>query len=156
MQSKASSVEAYLAELPEDRRTAIEAVRKAILDNLDPTYAEGMTYGMIGYFVPHAVYPNGYHCDPKQPLPYVNLASQKGHMSLYMMGLYMDEALTTWFEEAWEKSGKKLDKGKACVRFKKLADVDLNVIGEAIRRMPAKTYIEIYEQKLPASKKKKK
>lgn len=154
MQSKASSVEAYLAELPEDRRTAIEVVRKVIQDNLDPTYAEGMTYGMIGYFVPHAVYPNGYHCDPKQPLPYVNLASQKGHMSLYMMALYMDKDLTAWFEEAWEKSGKKLDKGKSCVRFKKLADLDLDIIGEAIRRVPAKAYIEVYEQNLPPSKKK--
>jgi hypothetical protein len=145
MQSKAATVAEYLATLPDDRRAVIEAVRKVILENLDDSYEEGMQYGMIGYYVPHRVYPAGYHCDPKQPLPFAGLASQKGHMSLYLMCVYGDSGLRGWFEEAWTQSGKKLDMGKSCVRFKKLDDLALNVIGEAIRRVPARTYIEHVE-----------
>ncbi len=149
MQSKAKTVDEYLAELPADRRAALAAVRKVILANLDKRgYEEGMTYGMIGYYVPHRVFPAGYHCDPKQPLPFVNLGSQKNHMSLHMMGIYGDSAHAKWFTEAWAKTGKKLDMGKACVRFKKLEDLALDVIGESIRRIPAKKYIEIYQRAL--------
>jgi hypothetical protein len=104
-----------------------------------------MQYGMIGYYVPHRVYPAGYHCDPKQPLPFAALASQKNYMSLYLMCVYGDSPLAKWFREAWAKSGKKLDMGKACVRFKKLEDLALDVIGEAIRRVPARKYIEFCE-----------
>lgn len=153
MQSSAPTVEAYLQSLPEDRRLAINAVRKVILNNLDSSYEEGMQYGMIGYYVPHSVYPKGYHCDPKQPLPFAALASQKNYMSLYLMSVYCgctDESLATpharWFREAWAKTGKKLDMGKACVRFKKLDDLALEVIGEAIRRVPASSYIEFCER----------
>jgi hypothetical protein len=145
MKSEATTVEAYLASLPEDRRRAIEAVRKVILDNLDEEYEEGIQYGMIGYYVPHRVYPAGYHCDPKQPLPFAALASQKGYMSVYFMCIYGHEALRSWFEEAWAKAGKKLDMGKSCVRFKKLDDLALDVIGEAIRQVPARKYIEYVE-----------
>ena len=145
MQSKATTVEQYLAELPDDRRAAIEAVRRVILDNLDEEYEEGMSYGMIGYYVPHRVYPAGYHCDPKLPLPFANLASQKNHMALYLMCIYGDSPLAHWFREAWARTGKKLDMGKACVRFKKLDDLALDVIGEAIKRVPARTYIEYCE-----------
>ncbi len=163
MQSKATSVNAYLAELPDDRRIAIEAVRKVILDNLDAGYREGIQYGMIGYFVPHEVFPAGYHCDPKQPLPFASLASQKNYMSLYMMGVYCGcaEGATgetpdaRWFREAWMKAGKKLDMGKACVRFKKLEDVPLAVVAEAIRRIPAKTYIQRYLEVLGETDRKK-
>lgn len=145
MQSKAATVAEYLAELPEDRRRALEAVRKVILDNLDSGYEEGMQYGMIGYYVPHRVYPAGYHCDPKQPLPFAALASQKNYMSLYLMCTYGDAPLAASFREAWSKTGKKLDAGKACIRFKKLDDLALDVIGEAIRRMPARKYIAVCE-----------
>ncbi len=145
MKSSATSVEAYLASLPEDRRSAIEAVRKVILDNLDEGYEEGIQYGMIGYYVPHRIYPAGYHCDPKQPLPFASLASQKNHMSVYLMCIYGHEVLRSWFEKAWAKAGKKLDMGKSCVRFKKLDDLALDVIGEAIRRVPARKYIEYVE-----------
>ncbi len=146
MQSKATTVAAYLSSLPADRRAAIESVRKVILDNLDTTFEEGMQYGMIGYYVPHSVFPDGYHCDPKQPLPFAHLGSQKNHMALYLMGLYACEpedesALTRWFRAAWAKAGKKLDMGKCCVRFKKLEDVPLDVVGELIRKLPAKTYL---------------
>jgi|SRR6516162_7348308 hypothetical protein len=141
MQSKAITVEQYLAELPDDRRAAIEAVRRVILENLDKDYEEGMQYGMIGYYVPHRVHPAGYHCDPQQPLPFASLASQKNHMSLYLMCIYGDSEHSRWFRKAWAATGKKLDMGKACVRFKKLEDLALDVIGEAIRRVPAKKYI---------------
>ena len=144
MQSAATTVEQYLAELPPDRRAAIAAVRSVILANLDADYEEGMQYGMIGYAVPHCVFPPGYHCDPRQPLPFAALASQKGYMSVYLMGCYGDPRETEWFRKAWAKSGKKLDMGKSCIRFKKIEDLALEVIGEAIRRVPAKAYVARY------------
>ncbi|MBZ2207470.1 DUF1801 domain-containing protein [Massilia soli] len=151
MQSAASSVPEYLDSLPEDRRALIDAVRAVILENLDAGYREAMQYGMIGYAVPHSVFPAGYHCDPAQPLPFAALASQKNHVSLYLMGLYVgctDDKETEevlWFRQAWADAGKKkLDMGKSCVRFKKLDDIALDVIGQAIRRMPTSRYIERY------------
>jgi hypothetical protein len=96
---------------------------------------------MIGYYVPHRVYPAGYHCDPKQPLPFAGLPSQKNYMSLYLMCTYGSTEHAKWFREAWAKTGKKLDMGKSCVRFRKVEDLPLDVIGEAIRRVPAKEYI---------------
>jgi len=152
MQSKATTVAQYLAELPEDRRKAIEAVRRVVLENLDKDYEEGIQYGMIGYYVPHRVHPAGYHCDPKQPLPFAGLASQKNHMSLYMMCVYGHSDHASWFQQAWAKTGKKLDMGKACVRFKKVDDLALDVIGEAIRRVPAKKYIDYCEAALKSTK----
>lgn len=148
MPSKAKTVAEYLASLPADRREAIAAVRTTILANLDRGFEEGMSYGMIGYHVPHAVFPAGYHCDPKQPLPYAGLASQSGHMSLYLMGVYFDPADAKWLADAWKKAGKKLDMGKSCIRFKKLADVPLDVVGAAIRRMPLAKYVGMYEAQL--------
>ena len=150
MQSKAATVEAYLRSLPQGRRVAISAVRDVILKNLDASYEEGMQYGMIGYYVPHRLYPKGYHSDPKQPLPFAALASQKNYMSLYLMSVYCGceddipgNQHTRWFRQAWEKSGKKLAMGKACIRFKKVEDLPLDVIGEAIRRVPASMCIQL-------------
>ncbi|MCC6321189.1 MAG: DUF1801 domain-containing protein [Phycisphaerales bacterium] len=148
MQSKAATVARYLAELPEDRRAVISAVRRVILENLDEGYAEGMQYGAIGYFVPHSIYPAGYHCDPRQPLPFAGLGSQKNHLSLGLMCCYSDSEENRWLRAAWVKAGKKLDMGKVCIRFKKLDDVPLEVIGEAVRRVPAAKYIAIYESAL--------
>src|SRR3954469_17397236 len=111
MQSKAATVEQYLAELPEDRRSAIQAVRQVVLENLDRDYEEGIQYGMIGYYVPHRVFPAGFHCDPKQPLPFARLASQKNYMSLYLMCVYGHTAHSDWFQKAWASTGKKLDMG---------------------------------------------
>jgi len=148
VQSKAKTVAQYLKELPADRRDALVALRAVFLDNVDADIDEGMSYGMIGYHVSRKAYPDGYHCDPSMPLPYAGLASQKNHMSLYMMGLYMDPGDVAWFQEAWKATGKKLDMGKSCVRFKKLEDVPLDVVAEAIRRMPSKRYIETYESNL--------
>lgn len=150
MQSKAASVEQYLAELPEDRRHAIEAVRKVIRKHLRKGYAEGMTYGMIGYFVPHSVYPAGYHCDPSKPLPFVSLASQKNHMAIYLMHVSSDAAQEKRFRERWAATGKKLDMGRSCLRFKRLDDVALDVVGESIASMPVKDYIALYEASLNA------
>ena len=158
VQSKATTVAGYLAELPEDRRSALQAVREVILKSLDKDFEEGMQYGMIGYYVPHSVYPPGYHCDPRQPLPFANLGSQKNHMALYMMCLYGDPNQLKWFETEWKKSGKKLDMGKSCIRFKKLEDLALDVIGAAIGRVSARKYAEHCEraisgrQKAPAKK----
>ena len=148
MQSKATSVQQYLAELPEDRHHAIESVRTVILQNIDQDIEEGMQYGMIGFYVPHRVYPAGYHCDPKQPLPYVCLASQKNYMSLYLMTVYSEGEQERWFRERWAKTGKKLDMGKSCIRFRKLDDLALDVIGEAIRRVSVKQHIARYEEVL--------
>lgn len=145
MQSKAITVEAYLAELSPERRSALESVRKVILANLDSEYEEGMQYGMVGYFVPHRIYPAGYHCDPSQPLPFVGLASQKNYMSVYLMCVYGNEELATWFQAEWTRTGKKLDMGKSCIRFKKTEDLALEVIGEAIQRVPARKFIAFYE-----------
>jgi len=151
MQSKAATVAEYLASLPPDRREAVEAVRAVILKNLGKDFAEGMSYGMMGYYIPHSVFPAGYHCDPKQPLPYAGIASQKQGISVYLMGLYIgggeageETDDSRWFKDAWAKTGKKLDLGKACIRFKRIEDVPLEVIGEAIRRVPSKVYIERY------------
>ncbi len=145
MQSKAATVEEYLASLPEDRRTALEKVREVFLANLGPEFREGMQYGMIGYFLPHEVYPPGYHCDPKQPLPFAGLASQKNHMGMYLFCLYAGGEELERFRAAWEKTGKKLDMGKACIRFKKIEDVPLGVVGATVRRMTAKKFIAHYE-----------
>ena len=145
MQSKATTVEQYLAELPDDRREALQAIREVILKNLPKGYEEGMQYGMIGYYVPHSIYPAGYHCDPKEPLSFVALASQKNHMAFYGMCIYSDPVQEAWFREAWTKTGKKLDMGKSCVRFKKLEDVPLKVIGQTVKRVPVKKYVEHYE-----------
>jgi hypothetical protein len=160
MQSPAATVTEYLASLPEERRHMVEAVRKVILDNLDGGYSEGMQYGMIGYAVPHSVFPPGYHCDPKQPLPFAGIGSQKHYLSIYLMGLYAggtgdgETSDELWFRDAWAASGqKKLDMGKACVRVKKLEDIALDVIGEAIRRLPAALYIERYQKGLAAGAK---
>lgn len=152
MKSGATTVEEYLQGLPADRRAAINAVRKVILAKLPKGYVECISYGMIGYVVPHSLYPAGYHCNPKLPLPLANLGSQKSHMVLHVMTLYFDPAVEKWFRDAWAAAGKKLDMGKACVRFKKIEDVPLDVIGRLIARVPVKEYIARVEKNLAASK----
>ncbi len=156
MQSKAATVAEYLASLPADRRIALEALRKVIRANLDKDLEEGMQYGMIGYYVPHRVFPAGYHCDPKQPLPFAGLASQKNHMSMYFMALYAhgdsENELTRAFQDAWKKTGKKLDMGKACIRFKKLEDVPLEVVGATVKKLTAKSFIGAYLKALEDNK----
>lgn len=144
MKSKAKNVEHYLDSLPEDRRKGIEAVCKVIRKNLDKNYEESMLWGMIGYAVPHRVWPLGYHCDPKKPLMMAALANQKNNMTVYLMSVYGNKTEREWFQRAWAKTGKKLNMGGCCIRFTKVADAALDVIGEAIRRTPAKGYVENY------------
>lgn len=155
MQSAATTVAQYLKELPADRRSAIEAVRAVILENLPKGYVETMQYGMIGYVVPHSLYPAGYHCDPKQALTYAGLANQKNYMAVYLMNVYGNEEAKSWFQEAYIASGKKLDMGKSCVRFKTLDDLPLKLIGQAIARTPVEKMISFYERFDPRLKKKK-
>ena len=148
MASKVKDVEEYLAALPEDRHEAITAIREVILKNLPIGYEEGMQWGMPSYFVPLSAYPSGYNCQPDQPLPFVGYASQKNHMAFYGFCIYMDDALKDRFVDDWKKTGKKLDMGKSCVRFKKLEDVPLKVIGNTVKRVPMKKYIKQYEEQL--------
>jgi hypothetical protein len=151
MKSKATTVKAYLASLPADRRAGIEAVRTVIRRNLDKHYEESMLYGMIGYAVPHRVWPLGYHCDPSKPLMMAALSSQKNKLTVYLMSVYSDKKERAWFQKAWAKTGKKLDMGGCCVRFTKVEDAALDVIGEAIRRTPAKAYVENYVKLLAST-----
>jgi len=154
MTSQAKTVDEYLQALPADRRAGLSAVRDVVLANLPKGYEECMNYGMIGYVVPHSLYPAGYHCDPKQPLPFACLGSQKNHVGIDLMNGYGDPATEKGFRKAGQESGKRLDMGKACVRFKKLEDVPLDVIGQVIARTPVKNYIARIEKMLAARPKK--
>jgi Domain of unknown function (DU1801) len=145
MQSQATTVTAYLAELSPERRTVLQALLDVIRPRLDPAFAEGIQYGMIGWFIPHSLYPAGYHCDPKLPLPFAGLASQKNYMALYMGCLYNDGSELARFQAQWRATGKKLDMGKSCIRFKKLADLPLDVIAEVFGRITAERFIADYE-----------
>ncbi len=146
--SKPTTVKEYLASLDPERKKAIEAVRKVIKANLDPKIKEVLSYGMLGYCIPHSEYPYGYHCNPDQPLPFINLASQKAHMAVYLFCIYGNDKEIARFEADWKKTGKKLNMGKACLRFKKLEDLDLAVLGRAIKRMTAAKFIKEYEAAL--------
>lgn len=153
MQSKATTVDQYLSELPPDRREALSAIRDVIRKNLPKGYEEAMGYGMMGWVVPHSIYPAGYHCNPSQPVPFVGLASQKQYMSFYLMCAYGDREYEKWLRDAWKKAGKKLDMGKSCIRFKRLEDVPLEVVGEAVRRVPVAKYLAFYESMIKAPRK---
>lgn len=165
--SKAMTVEEYLAELTEDRRELVGAVRDVVNANLPDGYQEAMQYGMIGWSVPHDLYPAGYHTDPRQPLPFAALASQKQYVSLYLMGTYCGcaersatgEAVETdeltWFRQSWLATGRKLNMGKSCVRINKLDEVALDVVAEAIRRIPIDEYIARYDAIRPPTRSRK-
>lgn len=147
MQSKVSSVGAYIAELPGDRRGAINKLRKAIKENLPKGFREVMSYGMIGYVVPHSIYPKGYHCNPALPLPFLNIASQKNFIAVYHMGIYGSPELEEWFTRSYEKiSSKKMDKGKSCIRFKKPEEIPYKLIGELASKLTPAAWIDLYEK----------
>ncbi|NAS10664.1 DUF1801 domain-containing protein [Poritiphilus flavus] len=147
MRSSASSPEAYLSELPEDRREAMSQLRNTILENIPEGFEETMNYGMIGYVVPHSIYPDGYHCDPKLPLPFINIASQKNFVALYHMGVYSDKKLLDWFTKEYPKYVKtKLDMGKSCIRFKKIETIPYKLIGELCSKISVQQWIEFYEK----------
>ncbi len=146
MQSKAKTVGRYIASLPKERQASIQAVRRVIVKNLPQGYEETMQYGMISYVVPLRSYPTGYLGQKDVPLPYAGLASQKNYMSLYLMATYGDKAGEARFKKEYKASGKKLNMGKSCIRFKSVEDLALPVIGKAIRRMPVKKFIAAYER----------
>jgi hypothetical protein len=149
MQSKATTPEEYLAELPEGRRIAIEKLRNIALKNLPKGFKEVMSYGMLGYVVPHEIYPAGYHCTPNLPLPFFNIASQKNSINIYHMVVYSDKKLHDWFVTEFPKHSKsKLDMGKSCVRFKKLDDIPYSLIGELLSKVTVEDWIELYEKML--------
>jgi hypothetical protein len=156
MTSEAKTVEEYLASLPEDRRAIISAVRDAINARLPQGYEEGMQYGGIGWYVPHSLFPAGYHCNPKEPLNFAGLANQKNHIGIHLFCLYGSEARMKEFQEAYAATGKKLDMGKSCLRFKKLDDLALDVITETVSRIPAQQYVDHYTSSLAARASKKK
>lgn len=149
MQSKATTPEEYLAELPVDRQVAMQKLRNVALKNLPNGFVEQMSYGMLGYVVPHEIYPAGYHCTPNLPLPFFNIASQKGSINIYHMVLYGDKTMHDWFVAEYPKHCKsKLDMGKSCVRFKKMDDIPFDLIGELLSKITVKEWIEKYEKML--------
>lgn len=149
MQTKEETVEAYIHQIAEDKKQTFNQIREVILKNIPNGFVEQMNYGMIGYVVPHSIFPAGYHCNPKLPLPFANLAAQKNNVSLYHMGLYADANLLEWFTSKHAKrSKKKLDMGKSCIRYKKLEDVPLELIGELFQKMNPQKWIELYSQNL--------
>ena len=146
MQSQAETPAEYIDALPEGRKTALQKLRMVISENLPEGFMETMNYGMIGYVVPHLVYPPGYHCDPKLPLPFMNIASQKNFVAVYHMGMYADEALMRWFTDEYPKhSPAKLDMGKSCLRFKKVDQIPYELIGQLAGKMSAEAWIKLYE-----------
>jgi uncharacterized protein YdhG (YjbR/CyaY superfamily) len=147
MQSKAKTPEEYMNSLPEERKKAVSELRKEIKKNLPKGFSEVMSYGMLGYVVPHSIYPDGYHCDPKQPLPFICLANQKNFIAVYHMGVYADKKLLDWFTSEYNKQVKtKLDMGKSCLRFKKPDQIPFKLIGELASKMSTQDWISIYEK----------
>ena len=141
------SVDEYIVQVPEGRREAIIKLRQVVLDNIPKGFEETISYGMIGYVVPHTIYPEGYACTPILPLPFVNIANQKNHIAVYHMGMYSKPELLEWFTSEFPKHSKyKLDMGKSCVRFKKPESITLELIGELMQKMTAQEWIEIYEK----------
>jgi len=146
MTSKASTPDEYVAELPEERATAVQKLRDTIKKNIPDGFKETMSYGMIGYVVPHSIYPDGYHCSPELPLPFMNIASQKNFIALYHSGIYADEKLLNWFTSEYPKYVKtKLDMGKSCIRFKKPEQIPYDLIAELAQKMSVQDWIDKYE-----------
>ena len=143
----ANTVEEYIAKVPKERTAAISKLRETVKNNLPRGFEEGITYKMIGYFVPHSIYPDGYHCDPKLPLPFINIASQKNFVALYHSGIYADKSLLDWFVGEYPKYVRtKLDMGKSCIRFKKVENIPYPLIGELCQKMTVEDWITLYEK----------
>jgi uncharacterized protein YdhG (YjbR/CyaY superfamily) len=146
MQSTATSIKAYLEEIPEERKIAFTKLRETILENIPKGFVEQMSYGMIGYVVPHSIYPDGYHCEPKLPLPFMGIASQKNFIAVYHMGIYANPELLNWFVAEYPKhSTQKLDMGKSCIRFKKMNQIPFELIAALVQKMSVQEWIICYE-----------
>ena len=147
MQIKASTPDEYISKVPEERKPAMERLRKIIQENLPEGFKEEMSYGMIGYVVPHSRYPGGYHVNPELPLPFLNLASQKNYIALYHSGVYADAELLEWFKAEYPKHAKsRLDMGKSCLRFKKIDDIPYDLIAELLQKITVDDWIKMYEK----------
>jgi len=146
MQYKAHSPEDYINQVPSERQNALKKLRKTIKEHLPNGFEEGIQYGMIGYYVPHSIYPDGYHCSPKEPLPFMSFASQKNSINLYHSGIYAKPQLHDWFVSEFPKySKRKLDMGKSCIRFKKTEDIPFDLIAELCAKLTVEEWIDIYE-----------
>jgi len=149
MNSKALTPSEYIAQLPEDRKDVVQKLRQTILDHIDPKFQEYMNYGMLGYVVPFTIYPDGYHCNPKLPLPFMNLASQKNFIAVYHMGVYAKKEIYDWFITEYPKhTTAKLDMGKSCIRFKKMDAIPYALIGQLAAKLSADEWIAIYESQI--------
>lgn len=149
MKVKAETPEQYIEQLTEERKIAVRQLREVILNNLPKGFSERMSFGMISYVVPHSIYPNGYHCDPNQPLPFISIASQKNYTTLYHMGIYADNGLLKWFTEEYLNHSKtKLNMGKSCIRFKKHDQIPFELIGNLCSKLTTEKWIHIYEDKI--------
>lgn len=154
MQSVAKNVKDYLKELPEDKASYFIKLRETILNNIPKGFEETISYGMIGYVVPHSIFPEGYHCDPKLPLPFVSIASQKNFIALYHMGIYANPKLLDWFVSEYPKHSKsKLDMGKSCIRFKKAEQIPYDLIGELMQKTTVQDWIKLYRDNFLKTKK---
>jgi uncharacterized protein YdhG (YjbR/CyaY superfamily) len=149
MQSKAATTAEYLDNLPEEKKEAMRQLRDVIVQHLPTGFEERMSYGMITYVVPHSIYPGGYHCDPKQALPFLSIAAQKNFIAIYHMGIYADPQLLEWFQKEYAAQCKgKLDMGKSCIRFKKPEQIPFELIGELASKMTPQDWIALYERNL--------
>ena len=149
MQYKVKSVDDYILQLPDDKKEPMEKLRKTIRDNISPEFEEIIIYGMIGYVIPHSIYPAGYHVDPKTPLSFINLASQKNNISLYHSAIAMFPDVLKWFQNEYPKHVKtKLDMGKECIRFKNMNTIPYDLIGELCKKITLDEYVNKYEELL--------
>lgn len=149
MKIEADNPEEYIEQLPEDRKGPIKKLRAVILENLSEGFEETMSYGMIGYVVPHSVYPHGYHVDPSLPLPFMSIASQKNYIALYHSGIYVDEDLQEWFTSEYARHVKtNLDMGKSCIRFKSMDQIPYELVGKLTSKTTADQWIQLYEKKI--------
>jgi len=149
MQYKANTPEEYILQVPEERQAVLKKLRKTIKDNLPKGFKETIAYGMIGYVVPHSIYPDGYHCNPKTPLPFMSFASQKNSINLYHSGIYAKPEIHDWFVAEYPKHcTRKLDMGKSCIRFKKIEEIPFALIAELCTKLTVDAWIDIYETNL--------
>jgi len=152
MKIEASSPDEYVSKVPEERKVAFTTLRQTILDSIPKGFKETMNYGMIGYVVPHSAYPDGYHCDPKLPLPFANIANQKNFIGFYHMGIYANPDIKDWFvDEYADRCKYKLDMGKSCIRLKKMEDIPYTLIGELMAKMTPTDWINLYEKNIKNS-----
>ena len=149
MKTSGTTIEEILANIPEERKEAFTKLHQTIVDNLPKGFEPGISYGGLGYVIPHSLYPAGYHCKPSEPLPFAGLASQKNSINFYHMGIYSDPSLMDWFLAEYPKHcSQKLDMGKSCIRFKKTEDIPFDLIKELVKKMTVKDWIVLYEKGL--------